>query len=394
MKTESGGPLAPCVPGFRQYLEERGFEPPGMARQLELIIDLGDWMAARGLDAVVPVTDLESFFAARVASGKPSPTARRGLRCVLGFLRQQLPDEVAELDATGRLVAEYRTYLTAERGLCELTIGGYLQTTGRFLAVACGGDPERLGSLAAGAVASFVIAERDRGTSPRTVNEVVVRLRAFFRFAYLRGLTPTRPDRATPWMADSRAGSLPRGLEPAAAQRLLASCDTSTLVGLRDRAILSVFVRLGLRCAELVALTLDDLDWRHGEVMVRGKAENIEVLPLPSDVGEALASYLVARGPTAIARCLFLTVKAPIEQISATAVHAVVRRACGRTGIPPLGTHRFRHAVASELLARGAPLPEIGQLLRHHHLQTTAIYASVDMDALAPLAQPWPGATQ
>ena len=157
---------------------------------------------------------------------------------------------------------------------------------------------------------------------------------------------------------------------------------------------MSVLVRLGLRCRELVGMTVDDLDWRRGEMVVRGKAHSFEVLPLPADVGEALAAYLLERGPSTVTRRVFMTVTAPIDAMSATAVNSVIRRACRRIGVPDCGTHRFRHSVATELLARGASLPEIGQLLRHHHVQTTAIYATVDKAALVSLAQPWPGAAR
>ncbi len=233
--------------------------------------------------------------------------------------------------------------------------------------------------------------EAGRGLSPRTVNESVVRLRSFLRFLYLKGFVAAPLAQATPWMANSRAGSLPRTLDPSVGPLLLASCDRSTLVGVRDFAIISVLTRLGLRGRETAALSCADIKWRRGEVTIRGKGGVFDTLPLPADVGEALADYLERRGSMAC-RQVFCNVREPWGGLTTTAVRAVVRRACERTGIDDTGTHRFRHAVATELLRRGAALPEIGQLLRHHHLQTTALYAKVDMDALATVAQPWPGA--
>jgi integrase len=218
-----------------------------------------------------------------------------------------------------------------------------------------------------------------------------VRLRSLLRYFYLKGLVSAPLAQATPWMANSRAGSLPRSLEPSVGARLLASCDRTTLSGARAYAIVSVLVRLGLRAGEIAALSCDDIDWRRAEVVVRGKGGVFDVLPVPADVGEALASYLARRGKV---RCrqVFANVEAPWGALTMTAVRAVVRRTCERVGIDDTGTHRFRHGAASELLRRGAPLPEIGQLLRHHHLQTTALYAKVDFDALATVAGPWPGA--
>lgn len=285
----------------------------------------------------------------------------------------------------------YRSYLEGERGLASLTVANYLQTARDFLVRRCDGDPTSLSDLSAADISGFVLDEAGRGLSPRTVNESVVRLRSLLRYLYLKQLVAAPLAQATPWMANSRAGSLPRTLDPSVGARLLASCDPSTLVGVRDVAIISVLTRLGLRGREVAALSCDDIEWRSAEITVRGKGGSFDVLPLPSDVGAAVASYLERRG-TVGPRQVFCNVRAPWSPLSTTAVRAVVRRACERVGIDDTGTHRFRHAAATELLRRGASLPEIGQLLRHHHLQTTALYAKVDMDALMTVAQPWPGA--
>ena len=290
------------------------------------------------------------------------------------------------------LLDTYRSYLEGERGLSPLTVHGYVQTAEHFVLGRCAGDPARLADLSARDVSGFVLAESSRGLSPRTVNEVVVRLRSLLRYLYVKGLIDAPLAQATPWMAGSRAGSLPRTLEPGAGSRLLASCDVNTEGGVRDFAILALIVRLGLRSREIVRLTLDDIDWRAGEIAVRGKGQRADRLPLPADVGQALATYLEGRRADAHCRAVFVNVVAPRRSITPTGVNAVVRRACWRAGIAQTGTHRFRHGVATELLGAGASLPEIGQLLRHHHLQTTALYAKVDFDALASVAQPWPGA--
>ena len=138
-------------------------------------------------------------------------------------------------------------------------------------------------------------------------------------------------------------------------------------------------------------MSLDDLRWAAGEVIVHGKGGTHDALPLPVDVGAALTDYLCLRGSRSSGRQVFLHVKAPRSEVAMTDVRCAVRRACWRAGLADTGTHRFRHSLATEMLARGAPLAEIGEILRHRHLETTALYAKVDLAALATVARPWPG---
>ena len=172
---------------------------------------------------------------------------------------------------------------------------------------------------------------------------------------------------------------------------LLASCDTATLGGRRDQAILVLLARLGLRAGEVAGLELDDLDWRAGEISVHGKGSRRERLPLPADVGEALVGYLHGGRPPAPCRKVFLRLSAPIQGLTVPAVTTVVYRACARADLPRTGAHRLRHSAATAMLAGGGTLTEVGQVLRHVRLQTTAIYAKVDRVALRGLARPWPG---
>jgi integrase len=150
--------------------------------------------------------------------------------------------------------------------------------------------------------------------------------------------------------------------------------------------------RLGLRSVEVVGLELGDIDWRAGEIVVRGKARREDRLPMPFEVGEAISRYLVQARPVTTSRRVFLTVKAPIEPMLPARVNDITRRACLRVGIGRVGAHRLRHTLASELLRRGATIVEVSQVLRHRDLATTAIYAKVDLDTLRRVAQPWPGA--
>ena len=155
---------------------------------------------------------------------------------------------------------------------------------------------------------------------------------------------------------------------------------------------MTLLIRLGLRSGEVAGLTLDDLDWNHGELVVRGKGSRQECLPLPVDVGEALVAYLNGGRPAADCRAVFLRVKAPITAMTSSAVTQTVASACKRAGLAPVGAHRLRHSAATTMLHAGVPLADVGQVLRQTALSTTAIYAKVDRVALRALARPWPGA--
>jgi len=217
----------------------------------------------------------------------------------------------------------------------------------------------------------------------------VCALRSFLRYLHLAGLIGAPLAWAVPSVADLRDRSLPRGLEPAAIKKLLVSCDRRTLIGRRDYAVLLLLSRLGLRAGEVAAIELDDIDWRAGLLLVRGKGGRHDMLPLPVDVGEALVAYL-RRRPRCECRALFLRVTAPREGMNRCTVAWVVRAACDRAALPRVGAHRLRHTTATEMLRRGASLAEIGQVLRHREQKTTAIYAKVDRKALRRLARPWP----
>jgi integrase/recombinase XerD len=196
---------------------------------------------------------------------------------------------------------------------------------------------------------------------------------------------------AVPSVAGWRLSSLPRALEPDQVARLLSSCDRSTPLGRRDFAVLTLLSRLGLRACEVARLSLDDIDWRAGELTIRGKGSTIERLPLPHDVGQALVSYLRAgRSSSSGLREVFLSARAPLASLSSAAVTAVVRHACDRAGVERVGAHRLRHTVATELLRAGASLAQIAPILRHASVSTTAIYAKVDREQLRTLARPWP----
>ena len=223
---------------------------------------------------------------------------------------------------------------------------------------------------------------------------VVVGLRALLRYLHQAGITRTDLADAVVSAASWPGSSLPRPIDAGQAARLLRSCDRRTAVGRRDFAILTLLLRLGLRVGEVAALQLGDVDWRHGEILVRGKGHREERLPLPADVGEAIAGWLRRGRPERSCTQVFTTLLAPRGEMSGKAVSAVVRRAARRAAMPGVSAHRLRHTAATELLRAGASLPEVGQVLRHASILNTAIYAKVDHGALASVARPWPVSTR
>ncbi len=199
---------------------------------------------------------------------------------------------------------------------------------------------------------------------------------------------------AIPGIANWRLTHLPKALTAEQVESLLLCCDQSTATGQRDHAILLLLARLGLRAGEVVAMTLDDIQWETGLLTVRGKGLRHETLPLPQDVGEALAHYLRYRRPQCTTRRVFIRLRAPHQGFTTSAaICNVVRRALARAGLNPAckGAHLLRHSLATRMLSNGASLAEIGDILRHRQPQTTQIYAKVDVKALRTLAQPWPG---
>lgn len=228
---------------------------------------------------------------------------------------------------------------------------------------------------------------------PATVCCHANQLRQLLRYLAMRGFAEPALTQAVPSVGRWRGAGIPRFPARPAIERLLESCDRSRRVGVRDYAILMLLARLGLRTIEVARLELDDLYWRTGEIEIDGKGRELARLPLPSDVGEALVEYLRLRGRHDC-RGVFLTEHAPTRSIGPPGVRSVVRDACRRAGIEHVAAHRLRHALASQLLREGASLIDIGQVLRHKHLESTSIYAKVDLERLREAAGLWPGATR
>ena len=372
------GPLAGYASELVGHLVEQGYADHSVTNHLYRLAHVSGWLERGGLEpAVVDETLVETMLEAAHAAGMLRSFRPRSFAVVLGFLRQQgvVPDApVVPPTPVEVLLGEYRRYLVSDRSLAPLTLPSYLASAAWFLAEACGDDPDRVAGLSAKDVAAFVLSVAEI-RSPASVNTVVVGVRSLLRWFYLAAMTATPLAQATPWLARGRLSTLPRPLEAGHAQALLATCAGDSEVGVRNLAVLTVLVRLGLRAGEIAAMELGDIDWRKGEVTVRSKGGWRDPLPLPVDVGEALVAYLERRGGDGRSRRVFLIVRAPRGPMTMTGVRAVVRHACQRAGIADTGTHRLRHGAASAMLANGAPLHEIGQVLRHRDIETTAIYA-------------------
>jgi integrase/recombinase XerD len=246
-------------------------------------------------------------------------------------------------------------------------------------------------SLDAAKVTAFVVTHIP-GQSRSLAGITVTALRSFLGFLYVSGQIAQPLTSAIPSIAGWRLSALPKALQPGEVQALLASCDRRTIKGRRDFAILTMLGRLGLRAGEIAALRIDDINWRAGTILIRGKGNQIEPIPWPVDVGGAVVAYLRRGRPTtAVDRAVFVRVRAPHRALSGTGVSEIVVAAARRAGLGNIRAHLLRHTVATELLRAGSPLPEIGQLLRHRHVSTTAIYAKVDRTALRSIARPWLG---
>lgn len=389
------GRLGPFVDGYRAWLLERGYSLGSVEHELRFLSVLGRWMVVE--DLAVGQLDgdvLAAFVDAHSVEGRCAAAVARGSRSLLVYLRELGavgPERGGPVAPLGELIGAYRRWLVDERGLAPLTVARYVTLATRFLGERVSVvDELGVKDLSVEHVAAFLLRECER-LSVDSAKGKVGELRSLLRFLFVRGFTPLALGDAVPPVAGWRDTRIPRTVPPADVERLIACCDRSMLDGARDATIVLLLARLGLRSIEVARLQLADLDWRAGELLVRGKGGREDRLPLPDDVGTALAGYLTVRGRREF-RHVFLTLRAPIRPIRPDLVGDVVRRACEQAGIAQVTPHRLRHALASEMLAQGASLQEISQVLRHRHLSTTAIYAKVDLERLRQVALPWPGA--
>ena len=387
------GPLGAQVDAFAQQMIEQGYARFSVRYALQLVADLGRWLNRHRISVPqVTAEHLACYLRERIRrkhfrTGDAS-ILRRLLSLLIG---QGIVAQAAPIEPTPaeRLEAEFRCYLERERRLAAPTVFTYLEFARRFLAQNSQDGEVHLDCLRAADVVSFVQREAARLHHAKRAKLMTTALRSFLQYVRYRGLIVADLRDSVPAVASWSMASLPTALSSDEVQRLLSGCERETAVGRRDGAILLLLARLGLRAGEVVGLTLDDLDWEAGELCIHSAGARADRLPIPQEVGAALADYLCHARPVRASRRVFIRMRAPYRGFAGSgAISTLVRRALAHAGLDPAhkGAHLPRHTVATQMLRQGASLAEIGELLRHRCPRTTMIYAKVDLDLLRPLA--------
>ena len=393
------GPLAAHLISFANAIGAQGYRAQSMQQQVRIAACFSRWLKQTGV-GLKDICDDHAirYLRYRARHVKPFPADRAALRHLIDLLRSEgvIPGEniaARSVLPTEICAQEYAEYLRDAQALAEATIIHYVPFVRDFLHHCFGDGKVTLSRLRAADVVSFVQL-RARRLHLRHAKLMTTALRSFLRYVRYRGDIAPDLAAAVPAVANWSMQSIPRAISAEQTRQLLASVNRQTAVGRRDYAILLLLARLGLRAGEVAFLELDDIDWRSGQLSVRGKGGQRNELPLPADVGKAIAAYLQHGRPRSNSRRVFLRVKAPITGFRrSNGVITLVRHSLQRAGIdaPTMGAHQFRHGLATQMLSHGASLSEIGEVLGHRHPQTTSIYTKVDINALRTLALPWPG---
>ena len=384
------------IDGLASHLFAQGYRRDSTRHKLHLVVAFGHWLQAHRYRLVaLDEAKVDSFLRAR----RRYRTVQRGDRTWLHWWLEHLrtgrripPRPVPAPSALDRALHTYTDYLQRERGLAQRTVGQYQHYVREFLVSRFRRGSIRLSALSQADTHRYIRC-KCRVACANTLHGVVAALRSYLTFLHLRGEVRTDLASGIPAVACWRLSTVPKYLKPAEVEQLLNSCDQSTARGQRDYAILLLLARLGLRAGELVAMRLDDLHWDSGEMLVRGKGQRYDRLPIPKDVGKALAAYLRKGRPQCQTRHVFVRINAPHREFGGSyAISAIVQQAMDRIGLQPpcKGAHVLRHSLATHLLQRGASLAEIGEVLRHRNPITTELYSKVDLKALHALAQSWP----
>ena len=393
------GPLAAQIGAFAESRTELGYAKGSIQRQVRLAAGFSQWLKQERVAlARVDSEHASRYLRHRARRVRACPGDAAGLRDFLDFLRREgliVAEKIAapRLTPTERCVQAYVQYLREVRALASATIANYAPFIRRFLTDRFCERPVRLARLNAGDIVRFVQRQAPQLHLKRA-KLLTSALRSFLRYARYRGAVALDLAAAVPTVANWSMPSIPRAIGVNQVRQLLASINRRTAIGRRNYAIVLLLARLGLRSGEVAFLELEDIDWDAGQVSVRGKCGHRTALPLPRDVGAAIAVYLRHGRPRSTSRRVFLRSKAPFRGfLGPCAIGSIIRHALQRAGIqaPTTGAHQFRHGLATEMLRQGASLAEIGEILRHRSPQTTTIYAKVDLTALRRLALPWPG---
>jgi len=390
------GPLGPYIKSFANVITQQGYRPAVGWRKIYLVAELSRWLERRH----VPLKDLEQRHIAAFLESRWRRVSKRCGEATLMTLLQHLQEAqlvsspaAAPVNELGMLEQEYARFLTQERGLMQSTVDLYRRMVRPFVSRQLQHGKPRWNKLAAKDVINFVL-----HTTPQrgrwSTKSIITGLRSLLGFLFQTGRTKDNLAAAVPTVSMSRLSDVPRFLQPNQVEKVLQSCDRRTKVGKRDYAILLLLARLGLRSSEVTRLTLDDIDWNAGELLIRGKGARLDKMPLLQDVGRALADYLQKARPRCSSRHVFLRSRAPhVGLVGASTLGCIVLRAMDRAHVrsPHRSPHTLRHSLATRMLECRASLTEIGQVLRHQNVHTTEIYAKVDLVALRQLALPWQG---
>jgi integrase/recombinase XerD len=398
-RDQVGGPLAPFAAGIEEMLLAEGYLEGSARVLMRLMGELSRWLQRRRLGASdLSEEVIERFFDEGGGRGCQR-RSRRSLElvaahlCSLGVVapRGTVPSGRTPVEA--ELLGAFGVWCLGQRGLTRTTTDQYVRRAATFLELWRPDGDVAVAELDGRGVLGTVRAAAEVMPAP-SLRCMVTALRSFLRFLYVTGRAPAPLATVVPPLKSWPRTALPSPVPAQEARKLVAACDTTTGRGRRDAAVLLVLMRLGLRAGEVARLELGDFDWRRGEVTIRGKGGRHDVLPLPVEVGEAIAAYLREGRPSSPSRAVFLTAVAPLRPLSPDGVALLVGRACGRAGVAKTGPHRLRKTLATETLRAGAPMAEVAQLLRHADQATSSIYAAADVTAVAALARPWPQVRQ
>lgn len=395
------GSLLALAARFGERMIASGYAPASLKTAARLVRGFATWLDQRGsCGRSIEFGLVDEYLAERFAHRWPRRGEAFTLREFVGLV--SVDDAAAAKQPIAATPAvqmrrKFEHYLLHERGLAPASIRLYGDPVERFLEHVFAAGEVRLGELSAADVVRFVQLDAVRLRHPKRAKVMTSALRSFLQYGRYLGEIRIDLHASVPTVANWSMAGIPRSISPSQVDSLLARCDRRCAGGRRDYAVLLLLARLGLRAGEVVELTLDDLDWHEAAIRIRGPAQRCDQLPIPADVGAALVDYLRHGRPACAARNVFIRFRAPHRGWHGpSAVSCIVFRALRRAGIdsPYKGAHLLRHSLATRMLGNGASLGEIGQILRHRNVQTTTIYAKVDLASLQTLALPWPGATQ
>lgn len=385
------------INAFISVVSDLGYSPATIKSQVTLLKSFVRWVeenfvVASKIDSGI----MDRFLIETNRKGSIRRGDHKTLRGFLDHLRMEgmipYPERAFTDSPLIHLKSRYENYLQKERGLSMITGSRYWPYIQKFLLGRFGNKPMQLNELCPQDIDRFLISHAHERT-PKVAQLMVSAIRSFLRFLFRYGETKSDLSTAVPTVASWRLSQIPKYIKPEKVESLLRNCDLTTSVGRRNYSILLLIARLGLRAGEVVALELDDINWRSSELRIHGKGQYCDRLPLPHALGEALAIYLQKDRPKCPTRRVFVKIRAPYQGFkNSTTVSTIVRRAIEKSGLdtPSKGAHLLRHSLATAMLCNGASMAEIGELLRHRSPNSTEIYAKVDIKGLRSIARPWP----